>query len=160
MYDEKDYFHKAPRFFQKNKTFVLNIDPPPAKQEDKNNSMILTIGPMITMSMTSMVTGYTALNSVLSGNSTMDKALPSLIICGAMFASVFIWPIFTKSYDKKMKKKQEKERQQKYSKYIEDTSKLESVNKTFTIDHIFDVLPVIQKFELNGQTDAQKVLFK
>ncbi|OUM65323.1 hypothetical protein PIROE2DRAFT_7704 [Piromyces sp. E2] len=33
---------------------------------------------------------------------------------------------------------------------------LESVNKTYTIDHLFDVLPVIQKFIIDGKTDAQK----
>ena len=129
MYDEQDYFHKTPRFFQKIKPVVLNIDPPPAKQEDKSNPVLLTIGPMITMSMTSMVTGYTALNNVLSGNSTWDRAMPSLVICGAMFASVFIWPIFTKSYEKKQRKKLEKERQEKYSKYIEEKRiKIQEIN--------------------------------
>jgi len=34
---------------------------------------------------------------------------------------------------------------------------LESVNRTFTIEHLFDVLPVIQKLIINGQKDAQKV---
>jgi len=34
---------------------------------------------------------------------------------------------------------------------------LESVNRTYTIEHLFDVLPVIQKFVINGQKDAKKV---
>lgn len=123
LYDEKDYFHKTPRFFQKDQPLILQVDPPPAKSEDHNNPVLLTIGPMITMSMTSMVTGYTALNNVLNGGSTWAKAAPSLVICGAMFASVFIWPLFTKRYEKKMKKKNEKLRQQKYSKYIEEKRK-------------------------------------
>jgi carotenoid cleavage dioxygenase-like enzyme len=36
---------------------------------------------------------------------------------------------------------------------------LESVNKTFTIDHLFDVLPIIQKFVIDGKTNAQKVQY-
>ncbi|ORX59895.1 hypothetical protein BCR36DRAFT_316000 [Piromyces finnis] len=36
---------------------------------------------------------------------------------------------------------------------------LESVNKTYTIDHLFDVLPIIQKFTLNGKTDSNKVQY-
>ena len=123
LYDEKDYFHKTPRFFQKNKPLVLQVDSPPAKSEDQNSPLLLTLGPMLTMSMTSMVTGYTALNNVLSGDTTWAKAAPSLVICGAMFASVFIWPLFTKSYEKKTRKKNEKLRQQKYSKYIEEKRK-------------------------------------
>lgn len=120
LYEKKDYFHKTPRFFQKNTPLVLQIDPPPAKTDEQNNPLLLTIGPMVTMSMTSMVTGYTALNNVLNGDATWSKAAPSLVICGAMFASVFIWPLFTKWYEKKTKIKNEKLRQEKYSKYIEE----------------------------------------
>lgn len=124
LYDEKDYFHKVPRFFQKDEALVLQVDPPPAKVDEGNNSLLLTIGPMITMSMTSLVTGYTALNNVLNGDATWAKATPSLVICGAMFASVFIWPIFTKWYDKKNRIKNELLRQQKYSEYIEAKRKM------------------------------------
>lgn len=34
---------------------------------------------------------------------------------------------------------------------------LESVNKTFSIEHLFDVLPVIQKFTVDGKNDPEKV---
>lgn len=124
LYDEKDYFHKIPRFFQKDKPLILQIDPPPAKEDEQNSSLLLTIGPMITMSMTSMVTGYTALNNVLNGDITWSKAAPSLVICGAMFASVFIWPLFTKWYEKKTREKNEKLRQKKYGQYINEKRKV------------------------------------
>ena len=97
----------------------LQIDEPPAKADNQNSPFILTIGPMITMSMTSLVSGYTAVNGLMNGTTTMDRALPSLIMCGAMFASIFIWPLFIGFYEKRSKKKQEKKRQEKYSEYIE-----------------------------------------
>ena len=124
LYDEKDYFHKTPRFFQKNTPLVLQIDPPPAKISNENSPLLLTIGPMITMSMTSMVTGYIALNGVMNGNSTWQNAIPSLVICCAMIASVFIWPLFTKWYERKTREKNEELRQEKYNKYIEEKRKL------------------------------------
>lgn len=55
---------------------------------------------MITMSMTSLMMGYNTLNGVNSGTMTMKDATPSLIICGAMFASIFIWPLMTRIYEK------------------------------------------------------------
>ena len=119
LYQEKDYFHKSLRFFSNIKKLELQVDAPPAKQEDQDQSMLMTIGPMLTMSMTSMVTGYTAVSSVLNGQSSWAKAAPSLVICGAMFATMFLWPLFNKRYQKRLKKKKEKERQEKYSKYIE-----------------------------------------
>ena len=96
LYDESEYFHRTPRFVERVKTLELNVDAPPTKVEDNNNSILLTIGPMLTMSMTSLVVGYTALSNVLSGGSTWGKAMPSLVICFAMFASVFVWPLFSK----------------------------------------------------------------
>ncbi len=119
LYDEKEYFHRTPRFVSSIQELNLKVDAPPAKIEEKESSMLLTIGPMITMSMTSMVMGYTALNNVYSGNTTWSNALPSLVVCGAMFASVFIWPMFSRWYEKRIRLRQERERQEKYKKYIE-----------------------------------------
>lgn len=119
LYKDNDYFHKMPRFNSEIVPIEMKIDAPPSKQEDENNSMLLTIGPMLTMSMTSMVTGYTAINNVLSGKTDWASAMPSLVICGAMFASVFIWPMFSKHYQKRQQKKKEKERQIKYKQYID-----------------------------------------
>ena len=123
LYDAGEYFHKMPRFIAKIKPLELQIDPPPMKPEEQNNSLLMTIGPMITMSMTSIVTGYSAVNNVLSGNVTWSNAMPSLVISGAMIASVFIWPLFSKIIEKKNSLKNEHRRQKKYSKYIEEKRK-------------------------------------
>lgn len=119
MYDENEYFHKVPRFFQKSETLELNIDPPPSREESRENPLLLTMGPMITMSMTSIVTGYIALNNVLSGNTTFKTAAPSIVMSAAMLASVFIWPLFTRWYQQIQRVKNEKERQKKYTAYIQ-----------------------------------------
>lgn len=119
LYDESEYFHKNPRFVYSIKPLDLVIDAPPARVEKNDNPVLLTIGPMITMSMTSMVSGYSAVSGVLSGNSTWKNAIPSLIICGAMLASMFIWPLFTKWYEGKTRRRNEKMRQRKYGAYIE-----------------------------------------
>ena len=124
LYDENDYFHKKPRFINKIETLDLSIDPPPTKETDPGTSVILTIGPMLTMSMTSLVMGYTAISNVLNENSTWRQATPSIVICVAMFCSIFIWPFITKAYEKRRRKKNEKERQIKYTKYIEEKRKI------------------------------------
>lgn len=119
LYEDSDYFHKTPRFIPKIKTLNLSVDAPPSKQEDKDQSILLTIGPMLTMSMTSLVSGYVAVNNVLSGSSTIKSALPSIIMCVAMFASIFIWPTISRRVEARNRKKKEKERQKKYGAYIE-----------------------------------------
>lgn len=144
LYDEKEYFHKMPRFIYNIKPLILNVDAPPAKQEDQSNPIILTIGPMITMSMTSMVTGYSAINNVLDENTTWEKAMPSLIICGAMIASVFIWPLFTKAYQKILSFEQERKRQVKYKKYIDSKRKEIVAAKTEQANILNNNFPPLQ----------------
>ena len=118
LYDENEYFHKIPRFYHKIEPLVLQIDPPPAMMEEKETSVLLTIGPMITMSMTSLVSVITAINNVNTEGGSWAKSFPTLLVAGAMFASVFIWPMLSKWFNGRSKKKQEKLRKEKYSEYI------------------------------------------
>ena len=79
-----------------------------------------TLGPMITMGLTSMVTGISAINSVSNGTQTLSSALPSLITCGAMLLSMIFWPMVQKNYSMAQKEKREKLRISKYNEYIEE----------------------------------------
>ena len=119
LYDENEYFYKIPRFVKTVKQYDMNIDAPPGKQEEQGMPLLLTMGPMLTMSLTSMVTLYSTLSNVTSGNATWGSAAPSLVMCGAMLASVFVWPLVTKRYEKHRRKEKEKLRQKKYGEYIE-----------------------------------------
>lgn len=116
--DKKIYFYKKPRFSNRIEDFELSIDDPPSKEKENQTPLLLTIGPMLTMSMTSLVMGYSAINNVYVNNASWSSAMPSLIICAVMFTSVFVWPFITKAYEKKKKAKDEKERQIKYGRYM------------------------------------------
>ncbi len=124
IYEEKDYFHKTPRFNFEIIPLELKIDAPPQKQEDKSMPMILTIGPMATMSVTSLITGYLAISNITSGKSTWTQALPSLAMCVTMLASAFLWPTLTRKYQEKERKKEEKLRQTKYRAYLDGKRKI------------------------------------
>ncbi len=129
IYNDNDYFYKKPRIVPVINTLELKIDAPPAKQEEKESPFLLTIGPMATMSMTSMVMGYQSISNVTSGAITLKQATPSLVICGAMFASIFIWPLFTRWYEKFDRASKERKRQKKYRKYIDSKKEEIETNK-------------------------------
>lgn len=57
-YKEEDYFHKTPRFVSEIKEKEIKIDVPPAKEAENDMPVILTVGPMLTMSMSSMVMAF------------------------------------------------------------------------------------------------------
>lgn len=127
LYSENDYFYKKPRIVPTIKTLDIKVDEPPTKFESKESPFLLTIGPMITMSMTSLMMGYNSISGVTNGTTTLKDATPSLIICGAMFASIFIWPLMTKFYEKYEINRKERKRQKKYNKYIDN--KIEDISK-------------------------------
>ncbi len=115
---EEDYFYRTPRFYQASEKFVLNIDAPPTKKEEDQTPAILTVGPMVTMSMMSVVMLMSTFNSINSGKKSMDDSMTSIIMCVVMLASSLLWPLLTKAYQKFSDKRWEAKRQKLYKKYL------------------------------------------
>lgn len=123
LYKDSDYFFKAPRFRNNPDLITLNIDPIPSKKEEDKTPLIYQIGPMLTMGMTSAVSAYAAINSVVVNNRPLSDAMPSIVIALAMMTTMILWPILNRGYRKRETKKYEKMRVEKYTKYIEDKRK-------------------------------------
>lgn len=119
VYEENDYFFRSPRFRTIIEKEEMVIDPPPGKQQQDDMPIIYTIGPMITSGMTSLVSLANTLMYINSGQRTWEQAWPAFVTTGAMIASMFIWPLITRKYQKKQKIKYEKERQEKYGAYVD-----------------------------------------
>jgi len=149
FYKEDDYFYKAPRFKTGIEEVVLNIDPPPAEQEEDKTPMIYTIGPMLTMAMMSMTTGYNALSGVINGTTDMSAALPTLLISGAMLTTMLLWPTLQKVHQKKQTRKKAAERKEKYIQYLnEKKEKLQNEMKIQRQIMIDNYLPLNQIKEI------------
>ena len=120
LYDEDDNFHKKPRFLREIETLQVNVDSPPGKPAEDDRPWILTVGPMFTMSMMSLTSAFSALNNLTDGNTTLKRALPSLLVSVAMMCGTLLWPTISRRYEKKKREKMEKERQEKYRRYIDE----------------------------------------
>ena len=120
VYDKSEYFFRMPRFRTSVEEEEIYIDAPPEQEKQDEMPLAYTLGPMITMGITSMVSGVTALANVMGGTQSLSSALPSLITCGAMLCSMMVWPLLQKKFQAKQKKKREKLRITKYNQYIEE----------------------------------------
>lgn len=120
LYQEDDYFLRAPRFKTSIEKQSMIIDPPPNKIVQEEMPAIFVIGSSLTVSSMSIMTIFTTLDSVLAGTRTMKSALPSLIGGVVMLMSMLLWPMLNRRYQKKMREKKELQRQEKYSKYISE----------------------------------------
>ena len=121
LYSKEEYFYRSPRFIEDVMKEEVVIEDPPAKQNEDDNSLLMTLGPMFTMSLTSMVTVYSTLSRMNPDDAdAWSKAAPSLVMAGAMFLSTLIWPIISRIVEKHKRNKREKERIEKYSRYLDD----------------------------------------
>jgi len=119
VFEKDDYFQRPPRFKRQIEKKIFNIDPPTQKEKQEETPLIFTIAPMLTMGMMSMVSGVTALQKVLSGESTIKEQFSSLLMTGCMLISMILFPLVQKFYNKRKKIAKEKQRVKKYKKYID-----------------------------------------
>lgn len=128
LYKENDYYSRAPRFVTSIIEEDFKIDSPPGKIEPDDTPILYTVGPMLTMSMSSVVTATVSVMNLRSGNGTLVSALPTIIVSVAMLSSTLLWPTLMKRYQRKKQRKKEAERQEKYIKYLtEKRNKVENL---------------------------------
>jgi len=120
LYNENDYFFHTPRLFQSIKEEKVIIDAPPENQLQEDMPFLLTIGSTITMLSTSVMSGYQGIYGLASGKSDVGDVLPSLVMCGTMLVGSILMPRIVTLYQKNKRKKREKYRQEKYTKYLND----------------------------------------
>lgn len=116
-------FFCSPRFKKELETSEISIEFPPTSQMNNRVPAALTLGPSITMGMSSAATAaFTVTNQLSSGGSIMT-VMPSVIMASSMLLSSLLWPIVTKSYEKRLRKKSERNRKIKYRDYLNEQNK-------------------------------------
>lgn len=117
LYNESDYFVKSPRFTEVIETEKFVIEAPPNLGEEDKTPLILTMGPMVTMGMSSVVYMMSSINSLQNGGNAMS-AVPMLVTSISMLAGTLLWPVLTKNYQKKERKKKVELRDNRYGEYL------------------------------------------
>ena len=126
-YKDSDYFFSTPRLRRFIETYKLNVANPPQKQQEEEMPVLLTIGPMLTMALVSVLTGVNNIIKIVSGQTTFAKSWMTLITPIVTLTASLLWPNLMKRYQKKQKRKKEKIRKEKYRSYLEE--KHQEINK-------------------------------
>lgn len=119
LYSKEDYFYKAPRFSFVIEEAQVDIEKPPAPIQDNDLPVILTIGPQLTMVSTSVLSMTNFIAAFVSGTSTPFRFFISMATITITITGALLWPTITRKINKKRIKEQEKKRQEKYAKYLE-----------------------------------------
>ncbi|MFI3312696.1 MAG: FHA domain-containing protein, partial [Eubacteriales bacterium] len=115
---EPDFYYRPPRFKYDVEPYELKIDAPPSNQNNDEIPLIMMIGPSMTMGMASVASGTYAVTSAIA-RGDITSAIPSIVMCFSMLLGTMMWPILTKSYQRKRKAKKEEKRQISYRAYLE-----------------------------------------
>lgn len=122
LYEEKDYFEKAPRFDYIIEKTKVALDEPPRPETREELPLVVTIGPQITMASMSVLSVVNMVINMTSNTSTSTTRRVTIIITiVAMSLTVvgsIVWPSVTRHISKKRAKKREEKRQKKYKEYL------------------------------------------
>ena len=118
LFSEDDYFSKSPRIRRTIEPKTIDIGSPPELENEKSLPAILTVGPMLTMGVSTVIMASTSVVQVASGAVDLKDAFAGILTSAVMLISTLVWPIVTNAYNKKMKKKYNKESVEKYKKYL------------------------------------------
>lgn len=117
-YADNDYFHRSPRFITKIEEETVTIDPPPKKMELPEQSLLLRVGPSLTMAMVSALSAFVTVQNMRNSSDVSSLIVPIGMAVSMLFAAL-LWPVLNAKNQKKIAEKYEKTRQEKYRKYIE-----------------------------------------
>ena len=113
-----NYFYRSPRFRTIIKPESITIDAPPEQQMETPTSVIATVGPMIIMSIVSMISIVVAINELKSGGNMLN-AVMALSMGVSMLTMSIVWPTINNRFQKSLTKKRERLRQTRYTQYID-----------------------------------------
>ncbi len=120
LYAKTDYYSKSPRMRRLIENKKIKLSPPPKEGDSSEVPVILVIGPMLTMGVTSGTMLLNTLSKIYSKQASFSDNMPQLVTSGAMLVSMLVWPLVTQAYNRHMKKKSKKEIIDKYTEYLKE----------------------------------------
>ena len=118
FFSEDDYYYKTPRFNYITEPTRVTIDEPPAPRTEEKLPAILTVGPQVTMAITSALSIVAMIMfSTQSGNNAVRIRITITVMAVSMIGAL-VWPTLTRSYNRRKLKKREQKRQTKYREYL------------------------------------------
>ncbi len=120
VYSKEEYFNRAPRIRSKIETAKMRVDEPPKKIKEDDTPLLIALGPMMTMSMTAVVTIYSGVSRAVNNNQGIGSVFPSIIMGLTMLGTMLVWPFITRKFNERRKRKLEHDRRDKYELYIQE----------------------------------------
>ena len=123
LYNPDSYFSKSPRIRRVIEMKEFRLSEPPGTGETEELPLLLTIGPMLMMGVSSMASVLNVMIQLTNGTTTFARSWPALITSFAMLSSMLVWPTLSRRYNKRKRKEKRKEIIKKYNEYLQEKEK-------------------------------------
>ncbi len=115
---ERSLFYPAPRLTKSIHPLKLVVDGPPAQRDERQQPALMQMGPSFLMGMTSVLMAVSGVARVAGGDDLLSAA-PSIGMAVAMIGGSFVWPLISRSYQRKRRRREEAIRIQAYMSYLD-----------------------------------------
>lgn len=123
----KVYFQRSPRIIKKLDIAQVEIDSPPPPNTAKEQPLLMTMGPSLAMGTAMLVSTMFTINSY---KNSPHMVIPGIVTTASMLLGTVLWPVLSRSYQKRMRAKEEKKRVKRYRQYMQKVySKIEERNE-------------------------------
>ena len=121
LYNDNDYYSHTPRIRSILEYEEIVIDAPPANQNSETDMpFLLSMGSSFTMLGMMSLNAFSLYDGLSSGAKDIIELLPQIIMIVTMLIGAFVMPLIIKKWQKRLLIKREKERQEKYGKYLHE----------------------------------------
>lgn len=131
LYTEDQYFSRMPRLRNIPEEFSIKVDAPPNKSiNDNDMPFLLSIGSSFTIIGMLSIYGLNLYSNIKNNNTDILRLLPQIIMILTMILGSIVLPFLTKRWTKKTAINREKERQEKYTNYLNEIDEKIKIAKT------------------------------
>ena len=120
LYKKEEYFTKSPRMRRIIEEKTIKLDAPPKPKDSEKLPLILTIGPMLSMGVTSSMMLLNTIMQISNGQTTIDRSWLQLVSSSVMLLTSLVWPLLTRLYNKHLDRESNKKLYQKYIEYLDE----------------------------------------
>jgi S-DNA-T family DNA segregation ATPase FtsK/SpoIIIE len=124
LYNEDEYFSHKPRIRSIIEPEQIEIDAPPGRQfAESDMPFLLSIGSSFMMFGMMSLNAYNLFDNISSGKKDIEDLIPQILMIVFMLVGSILLPFLTKRWNKKIGRKREKLRQDKYTEYLKEKEK-------------------------------------
>jgi len=116
---EDTFYYRAPFFEKELELLCMKIEAPIGKEKEDETPILLTLAPSLLMGVASFSSGLITTTNTLKNGGDITTSIPTLLMSVSMLFGMVLFPFIMKNRDKRMKRKNEKIRHDKYLKYLD-----------------------------------------